>query len=157
MSTGMCAGIGRGALAGAAGTTALNTVTYLDMVWRGRPSSSAPERSAERLSEISGLPVPGDERTRENRLTGLGALLGIAAGVGIGMAAGALRSAGVRMPSWLEPIAIGALAMAAMDTSMAAVGVTDPRNWSGKDWASDVIPHLAYGVVTYRTLEATGV
>jgi hypothetical protein len=32
-----------GAAAGAAGTTALNTVTYLDMAVRGRPTSSTPE------------------------------------------------------------------------------------------------------------------
>ena len=31
-------GLLRGAAAGAAGTTALNTVTYLDMVVRGRPA-----------------------------------------------------------------------------------------------------------------------
>ena len=35
----------RGAAAGAAGTTALNVVTYLDMAVRGRPASSTPERT----------------------------------------------------------------------------------------------------------------
>jgi hypothetical protein len=35
----------RGVAAGAAGTTALNAVTYLDMVLRGRGASSTPEES----------------------------------------------------------------------------------------------------------------
>jgi hypothetical protein len=151
----MWAGIRRGALAGAAGTTALNAVTYLDMAWRGRSSSSTPERTVERISEISGRPVPGDERTRGNRLTGLGSLMGMAAGVGIGMAVGALRSAGLRLPDWLEPAAVGVLAMTATDAPMAAAGVTDPREWSGQAWVSDLIPHLAYGVVTHWALAAT--
>ncbi len=39
-----------GAAAGAAGTTALNAVAYLDMAVRGRPASSTPEDTVERLS-----------------------------------------------------------------------------------------------------------
>jgi hypothetical protein len=41
-STSPWKGVLRGAAAGAAGTTALNAVTYLDMVVRGRPASDAP-------------------------------------------------------------------------------------------------------------------
>jgi len=37
----------RGAVAGAAGTTALNAVGYADMALRGRPASSVPARVAE--------------------------------------------------------------------------------------------------------------
>jgi hypothetical protein len=37
---------------------------------------------------------------------------------------------------------------------MAVLGVSDPRTWSAADWISDVVPHLAYGVVTYVTLAA---
>jgi len=156
MATALAAGIRRGALAGAAGTTALNAVAYLDMAWRGRPPSSTPERTVERLGELAGHQIPGDDQTKDNRRTGLGALLGMAAGVGIGMAAGALRAAGLRPPAWLGTIAIGTLAMAATDAPMTALGVTDPRQWSVPDWLSDLIPHLAYGAVTYWTLSATG-
>ncbi len=38
--------------------------------------------------------------------------------------------------------------MAASDVPIAALGVSDPRTWSLSDWASDVIPHLIYGVAT---------
>jgi hypothetical protein len=37
----------KGAMAGAAGTTALNAVTYMDMVVRGRGASSTPEQVVE--------------------------------------------------------------------------------------------------------------
>ena len=44
-------GIARGALAGAAGTTALNAATYLDMALRGRPASDSTEQLVEKTSE----------------------------------------------------------------------------------------------------------
>jgi len=63
-----------GAAGGAAGTTALNVVTYLDMAVRGRSTSSAPEDSMEALVSRAGLRIPGEEDTRKNRLAGLGAM-----------------------------------------------------------------------------------
>jgi hypothetical protein len=150
----MWSGIFHGAVAGAAGTTALNAVTYVDMAVRGRPASDAPERSVEAVAERSGHPVPGDGDTRKNRLTGSGALAGIATGVGVGAAVGLLRAAGVRVPGLWGAAAVGATAMAATDLSMAALKVSDPRTWSATDWMSDAIPHLAFGAVTCATLKA---
>jgi hypothetical protein len=43
--------------------------------------------------------------------------------------------------------------MAATDGTMAALEVSDPRTWSPADWASDLVPHLIYGLVTYATLQ----
>jgi len=37
---------------------------------------------------------------------------------------------------------------------MTALGLTDPREWSASDWASDVVPHLAYGAVAALVYEA---
>src|SRR4051812_13029938 len=74
----------RGVAAGAAGTTALNATTYLDMALRGRPSSSTPQESVEALADKTGLGIPGDGDKRDNRLSGLGPLLGILAGAGSG-------------------------------------------------------------------------
>jgi hypothetical protein len=37
---------------------------------------------------------------------------------------------------------------------MAALDVTDPRTWSPSDWASDVVPHLAYGCTTAAAFAA---
>jgi hypothetical protein len=67
-----------GAAAGAAGTTGLNAVTYMDMAGRGRPVSGAPEDTVDRLVD----------------------------------------------------------------------------DWSTKDWAADIVPHLVYGLVTTATLLA---
>ena len=85
----------KGAFAGAAGTTALNAATDLDMAVR----------------------------------------------------AGRLRSP-------LSALLLGAAAMAASDAPMTRVGLTDPARWSKTEWASDAIPHLAYGLVTTATLRS---
>jgi len=107
-----------GAAAGAAGTTALNAVTYLDMVARGRPTSSTPEDTVEKLSDKAHVPVPGEGDAGQNRVAGLGPLTGLVAGVGVGVGAGL------------------------------GVGVTDPRTWAATDWVADVVPHVVYGAVT---------
>ncbi|MBQ0826414.1 hypothetical protein [Streptomyces tagetis] len=143
----------RGCAAGAAGTTALNTLTYADMALRGRAASGVPETVVDTLTERAGHPLPYTEG-RDNRLSGLGALSGIAVGTGTGVVVSLLRRAGVRMPLWLGAAVTGALAMAATDTPIARLGVGDPRSWSPADWVSDVLPHLAYGVVTYGVVVA---
>lgn len=141
-----------GAAAGAAGTTALNAVAYLDMAVRGRPTSDTPERTVERLADELGVEIPGDPDTRSNRVAGLGPLTGIAAGVGVGIAGGLLAGR-VRLPLPLAALVLGAAAMAASDGSMAALGVTDPRTWPASSWLADLVPHLAYGAVTAAVLE----
>ena len=70
-----------GAAAGAAGTTALNAVTYGDMLVRGRPASSTPSEAAARLADKAGIDLSArgeapDGPTAQNRRSGLGALLG---------------------------------------------------------------------------------
>jgi hypothetical protein len=44
--------------------------------------------------------------------------------------------------------------MAATDGSMTALGLTDPREWSATDWASDLVPHLVYGAAAAAALDA---
>ncbi len=145
-------GIGRGLLAGAAagaaGTTALNAVTYLDMAMRGRPASTAPETAVQTLAGKLGIELPGDQDGRQNRTSGLGALLGIATGVGVGGVLGMARAAGWRLPLGRSAALVGLAAMAGSDTPMALLGISDPRKWSAADWLSDLGPHLAYGLVT---------
>ncbi|MET7402033.1 hypothetical protein ABZS66_51980 [Dactylosporangium sp. NPDC005572] len=141
-----------GAAAGAAGTTALNAVGYADMVVRGRAASHAPEQTIETLADQVHLPLPGHGDVREHRLAGLGALSGIATGVGIGALVGALHGSGARPPGVFGAALTGAAAMAATDGTMAVLKVTDPRRWSFGSWMSDVLPHLAYGAVTYAVL-----
>lgn len=143
-----------GVLAGAAGTTALNTTTYLDMLVRGRPASSTPEQTVERLSDVTGVDVRGDDDARGARTTALGALTGIGAGLASGAVYGALRGLGLR-PGLLGGTAISAgIALLAGNAPMTVLGVTDPRSWPVSSWVSDVVPHLAYGAVTAATMRA---
>jgi hypothetical protein len=144
----------RGAAAGAAGTTVLNAVTYVDMALRARPASSTPEQTVDTIANRLGHPVPGGNGARGNRLTGLGALSGIATGIGIGAVFGALRAWGLRLPAPVEAVLVGAAAMAATDGAMAGLGVSDPRAWPASAWLSDAVPHLAYGAATSATLRA---
>ncbi|QMU76789.1 hypothetical protein GXW83_14630 [Streptacidiphilus sp. PB12-B1b] len=144
----------RGATAGAAGTTVLNAATYADMAWRARGSSDVPDQVVDALAKRVGHPVPGSGEDRENRLTGLGALSGMAVGSGVGAAMAVTRRIGIRLPLWLGGVVTGALAMALTDAPMGALGVSDPRTWSRTDWVSDALPHLAYGLATYATVIA---
>lgn len=144
----------RGAAAGAAGTTALNAVTFLDMAVRGRPASTTPQQTVERVAERPPVDVPGDAQHRDHRVSGLGSLSGLVTGVALGAALGLARAAGLRPPVPVAAAATAAAAMVGANGPMAALGVTDPRSWTATDWLADVVPHLAYGLVTAWTLEA---
>ncbi len=156
-----------GLAAGAAGTVALNVTTYVDMLVRGRAASELPARVAEKLADELSLPL-GDEvemagdaddsaeagERAANRQEALGALLGYANGIVIGLAYGILRVAIPPMPLWVTSAALGSAAMAASDVPATRMGLTDPTNWATADWIADVVPHLVYGVVTALTFEA---
>jgi hypothetical protein len=144
----------RGAAAGAAGSTALNAVTYLDMAVRGRGTSSTPEDTVERLAEKAHIDVPGVGETRDNRVQGLGPLMGLVAGIGVGVLGGLARASGFRSakPGGIALTTAGVLVAA--NGPMTVLKVTDPRTWSAADWISDLVPHLAYGVVVKTTMDA---
>jgi hypothetical protein len=152
--TGLLRGLLVGAAAGAAGTTALNATTYLDMVLRARAASSTPETSVERLAEATGVEIPGDDEQRANRVAGLGPLLGIATGIGVGALVGVARAAGIRSGHLAGTLLTTAVVLVASNAPMTVLKVTDPRTWSASDWVSDVLPHLAYGIVTHATAVA---
>jgi hypothetical protein len=142
----------RGVAAGAAGTTALHAVTYLDMALRGRPASRTPEQSVERLTDLAGVTVPAEGR--ENRVSGAGALLGILSGLVVGAGYGVARAAGWRPSTTAAGVLATAGAIAVSAAPMAAIGVSNPRDWSLSDWVADVVPHVAYGWVTTATYAA---
>lgn len=154
----MALGLLRGAAAGAAGTTALNAATYLDMAVRGRGSSSAPQDLVEAVADRADVEIPGKGDERDNRLAGLGPLAGIGVGLVVGAAAGlvlgALRKRGVAPPAPIAVALIGAAAMASSDVPLKLFGISDPSDWEAKDWAADAVPHLFYGLVTYTTIRA---
>ncbi len=144
----------RGAAAGAAGTTALNATTYLDIAVRAREESDTPQRMVAALADATGVDVPGGRRERRRRLSALGTLSGALTGVAIGGVAGLLRAGGVRLPTTVGGPLLGMAAMAATNGPLAALRIADPRRWSATDWLADAVPHLVYGCATHATLVA---
>ena len=143
-----------GAAAGAAGTTALNAATYVDMVVRARPASSTPQETVRKLSESTGIAIPGDDEQQKNRIEGLGPLLGISAGVLTGAVLGVARGLGWRPSAFTAALVPAAVALVAGNAPMTVLKVTDPRKWSASDWVSDVLPHLAFGVTAGSILRS---
>src|SRR3954462_10265254 len=139
----------RGPPAGAAGPTALNVVAYLDMALRGRPASSTPQRTVERMAETAHVSIPGEGDKRASRLDGLGALTGLVAGIGVGGLFGLARAAGFRAGTLLTTATV----LVSTNGPMTVLGVTDPRTWSRTDWLSDLVPPLAYGAVVATTMD----
>ena len=121
---------------------------------RGRPASRTPEESVEHIAAVVGVTIPGDDEKSGNRIAGIGPLLGLAAGVGTGAVSGVARGLGWLPTRLLTGAAASAVAMVAGNGPMTVVGVTDQRTWAASDWAADVVPHLAYGIVTSAVLDA---
>ncbi|MGY2001873.1 hypothetical protein [Blastococcus sp. SYSU DS1024] len=144
----------RGLAAGALGAVVLDAVNYLDMAVRGRPASTVPERLVDAVAARAGREIPGRGAARDARRTALGALAGTVNGLGVGVLASAVRSLGVRFPAPVGALLAGAASTAATDGAVAALGVSDPRDWSADDWLADALPHLAYGAAVQGVLEA---
>ncbi len=148
----------RGLLAGAMGTVALNIATYADMAIRSRASSEAPSKLASTLARKVHLPlseqgVGADNKTAQNRASGLGALFGYLNGLGMGVIYGLLRSQCEEVSLPLAGALVGLGAMAASDLPLVQLKVSDPRTWKAADWLADLIPHLIYGCVTVAVYE----
>ncbi|MEV4755197.1 hypothetical protein AB0J86_08790 [Micromonospora sp. NPDC049559] len=141
-------------IAGAVGTETLNVATYLDMAVRGRPSSSAPEESVRKITGVLHLRL-GPEDRAANRRSALGALLGYGVGVSVPVVL-TLLVGPRRVPLPVAAGLLGAGTMLATDAGLAALRVSDPRSWSGADWLSDAVPHLAYGFAAALTLRRLG-
>lgn len=149
----------RGIVAGAAGTVALNLVTYADMALRGRSSSSAPSKMIDKVTKQLHLPlssqgVGAQDQAAQNRESGLGALLGYVNGLGTGVLYGLVRSRFDSIPVPLAAPLVGLTAMAASDIPLVSLRLTNPKTWGLSGWLSDAIPHLIYGIVTVATYEA---
>lgn len=145
-----------GIAAGAAGTTALNTVGYLDMLVRARPSSTTPEDTVRRAEDATGVTLSSDgadSETASNRRSGVGALLGIAAGLGTGALYGLVRPRLGEVPLAVLGVGAGLVANVGTTGPMALAGITDPREWPASSWLADLVPHLTYGLVTAAVWE----
>lgn len=151
---GLLRGTAAGLAAGAAGATMLNLVTYLDMAVRARPASSAPQEVVERLAYRVDVGIPGVGEDRDTRLSALGALSGMVAGLGVGAVVGGIAGLGRRPPLVGGAVAAALGAMLVADGPIAALGISDPRSWRAADWTSDVVPHLTYGLTTVAVVRA---
>ena len=63
------------------------------------------------------------------------------------------RLTGAQAPFAVRALAAGLGANVGSVAPMTALGVDDPREWSASSWLSDLVPHLAYGVVTALVFE----
>jgi hypothetical protein len=148
-----------GAIAGAAGTLALDIASYADMALRGRAASDTPAEVMRRLAAkvgIAFLSVPSDDAddATKNRRSALGAIAGYKIGIILGALYGlasypSTKERGIAMRSFV----LCALAMAASDVPATMLEVTNPAEWGTSGWLSDIVPHLAYGVVTAAVFE----
>lgn len=148
-----------GAASGAVGTTALNAITYGDMLLRGRPASGTPAKAAGILADDIGIPslrTDNDDPKAKHRREAAGALLGYMTGVGIGMVAAVTLSRGNGDSLIRNGLLLGVAAMAASDGPIVLTGASDPRTWSPVDWLSDIVPHMAYGLATAASLGNRG-
>ncbi|MFE2547458.1 hypothetical protein ACFXGI_02690 [Streptomyces sp. NPDC059355] len=142
-----------GAVAGLAGTTALNMAGYVDIVFRGRPISDTPEITVRTLAAKLHVRIPGDEQIQENRIAGLGPLTGYAVGMGMGVALSLAQAAGW-LPTKASRYAVASLfALTVTNMPIFLLGISDPRTWAPSDWVSDIIPHGLFAVVTVQAIE----
>jgi hypothetical protein len=148
-----------GALAGAAGTAALDAVTYADMALRGRPPSELPDNMARKLAELIGcdeFAKPADrlsDRVKQQR-AGIAALLGYADGFGTGAIVGLVRPALRDVPLFWAGIGAGVLGMVMSEGVATVLGQTDPSKWPLSSWVEDIVPHCVYGWVTCIVFDA---
>lgn len=145
-----------GAVAGAAGTVALNIATYADMTARGRPASETPAELVKRVASSADVAaLTADDAPAKNRRSGLGALLGYVNGIGLGAAYGTFRPLlPDRMPVAASGLAVGLIAMLLSDVPAAKTGATDPAAWTPADWLADLVPHALYGVALVLAYDA---
>lgn len=117
----------------------------------GVPPAACPGEAAGKLADLADLTL-GDDHSAPNRREGLGALLGIATGVGVGALYGVVRRV-VTVPAPLAALGLAGAAMTASDLPMTALGLTNPREWGASSWISDLLPHVAYGTAAVAAYE----
>jgi hypothetical protein len=143
----------KGMIAGAAGATALDFVTYFDMAVRGRPPSKVPGETARRLSHAIGMTALDGDGKAANRRNAAGFIAGHTDGVMAGGVYGLVRALVPRMPWMLGAAGLAAGTLLVGEGTATRVGATDWSTWSATEWLSDLIPRAAFGVVTATAFE----
>jgi hypothetical protein len=147
-----------GVAAGAVGTVALDATTYADMAARGRAPSSMVRTVVQKLAARSGvgaLAASEPDDATKNRQDAVGALLGYATGVSVGLVYGAIREQFAdTIPPAVAGLIAGAAAMALTDGTAVALGATDISQWGRSSWLSDLVPHAVFGLATAFAFDA---
>ena len=138
-----------GAASGAAGTAALNALTYVDMAVRDRAPSDLPARMADVLAKKAGI-----ELQSKNRRDAFGALLGYADGFFAGALLGLVRPALPRVSPAAVAVGLTAFTMLLSEGTATRFGQTDPAQWSAADWTTDIAFRMAYGLVACAVFDS---
>ncbi|MBE7189411.1 hypothetical protein [Jatrophihabitans endophyticus] len=143
------AGITAGLLAGAAGATAKNIVSYLDQTATGDapPSSPSGPTVTNTASTASVVAAETEDRSRAGAAGPLGGLL---IGLGVGAVAGVARGTNATPNPAVAAVVTGLAAMAVGDGAAAAGG--QAATFTPARLGRDLIAHLAYGGVTAYAL-----
>jgi hypothetical protein len=136
MLTRIAEGIGKGVLAGIAGTAAMTVSSTLEAKLRGRPFSTAPAKAATRALGIETFD-DGEAYARFSNLVHWGY------GTGWGVARGFLRAVGLgpRFSTGAHFAALWGSALYSLPKYEVAPPVTE---WEAEDVAIDVFHHLVY-------------
>jgi hypothetical protein len=140
--------IGKGLLAGFAGTAAMTVSSTLEQRLRGRPASSAP---ADATAKVLGIAAFSDDGAKER----FSFLSHWGYGTGWGLVRAGLASAG------LSPKAATAAHLAAVwgneQVMLPTLDVAPPITmWGGKEIAIDVWHHIVYATATGAAYELLG-
>jgi hypothetical protein len=144
--------VGKGLLAGLAGTAVMTLASALEAKVRKRPASNTPAEAAGRALEIQ----PRNDAAKKR----LSSLVHFAYGTGWGLARAAIgwsfRAAGVRRPV-LAPVSHFAAVWGTGLVMLPAMGVAPPvRRWGAEELALDGLHHVIYAAAVdgaYRALE----
>lgn len=131
--------IGRGLVAGAAGTAAMTVSSTIEMKLRGREASSVPADAVEEVLDVE----PKDEEAKER----LGNLAHFGYGTGWGAARGLLGITPLPHPA--ATAAHFGLVWGAGLTMLPVLKLAPPpQKWGAKELAVDALHHAVYAVAT---------
>jgi hypothetical protein len=151
MLTRIADGIGKGVLAGVAGTAAMTVSSTLEAKLRGRPFSTAPAKAATRALGIETF----DDGEAYNRFSNL---VHWGYGTGWGVARGVMRAFGVG-PSASTAAHFASLWGSAL-YSLPKYEVAPPvTEWEAEDVAIDIFHHLVYvgaAALAFELLDRSG-
>jgi hypothetical protein len=141
--------IGRGLVAGLAGTTAMTVSSTVEARWRGRPPSTAPARATAKVLGIERFETPLAE-ARFNDLSHWGY------GTAWGVVRGLLGATGLSPRA--ATIAHGAALYGTEQVTLPALEIAPPAVfWGAREIAIDAFHHAVYATATglaYRRLAA---